>query len=529
MRFSGLVVPVILIVYGLLIQNGTISSISYVSDTVFVTIMSVWMVVAIYQYLFYGKTVLDAAIRAISFHTLAVAYILFVSGISMPFIGCWVLLTLANYAFFSIKGLWLSLVTLIGVAAASTVLHRQEPDLILTNIMTVAAVLIVALATVALVRVQETDSKKLERSQNDEKLQRDSILTLVNNLADAILSTDQHGVIRVYNAAILGLLDTNADLIGKHIDDILTLTSEDDKPVKLFDSLKKSKGVVVIDTLRTVIAEERLRLEITYSPIRSSYSRAKQAQDGYIIILRDVTKAKSLEEERDEFISVVSHELRTPIAIAEGTISNAQLMFERDDIHDDLLREGLETAHDQVIFLAKMVNDLSTLSRAERGVADSAEDIDAKELIDGLYTEYAPEAEKKGLHLNLDTKGKLGVVVTSRLYVHELLQNFITNAIKYTKEGSVTLSVNKKDDKILFVVKDTGIGISKTDQAKIFHKFYRSEDYRTRETSGTGLGLYVAMKLSKKIGTHILLESRLNHGSSFSFSLPVKKDRSSKT
>ena len=70
-------------------------------------------------------------------------------------------------------------------------------------------------------------------------------------------------------------------------------------------------------------------------------------------------------------------------------------------------------------------------------------------------------------------------------------------------------------------MKDTGIGISKSEQVKIFDKFYRSEDYRTRETGGTGLGLYVVTKLARKIGTEIQLKSRLNHGSTFSFTIPV--------
>jgi len=109
----------------------------------------------------------------------------------------------------------------------------------------------------------------------------------------------------------------------------------------------------------------------------------------------------------------------------------------------------------------------------------------------------------------------------SRLYLHELLQNFITNAIKYTRDGSVTLKIHKSRDEVRFEVSDTGIGISKSDQAKVFDKFYRSEDYRTRETNGTGLGLYVTRKLAKKMGTQIELKSRLNHGSSFSFTLPA--------
>ncbi|MEP7205060.1 MAG: ATP-binding protein, partial [Candidatus Saccharibacteria bacterium] len=137
--------------------------------------------------------------------------------------------------------------------------------------------------------------------------------------------------------------------------------------------------------------------------------------------------------------------------------------------------------------------------------------------------EYDKEATDKGLHLNLDIDGSLGHVYTSRLYLEEILQNFITNSLKYTRTGSVTIIVKRKLDLVEFAVKDTGIGVSKSDQSKIFQKFYRSEDYRTRETSGTGLGLYVTAKLAHKIGVKIEFVSRLNHGSKFSFNLPVGK------
>jgi len=525
MRFSGLAVPTIFTFYGLLILGKIVDAPIAVSAIVFWLLMSAWMIVGILQFLFYTKSLKGAAIRIGTYHVFGAAYLLLISGFAMPFIGCWVLLLLASYAYFSNSGLRLSLVTLIATGSADVIMNVGRPGILLHDTMAVLSVIIVGLATIALTKAQETDSRMLARSKKDEELQRDSILTLVNNLADAVLSTNKNGVITIYNAASLGLLDTNENIGGKHIDDVITLYDENDKVVRFIDLLKKSRGVSVNDSLNMVIGEEDVRLELTYSPIRSSYSRSKrsQAQDGYIIILRDITKAKSLEEERDEFISVVSHELRTPITIAEGTISNAQLMLERDDIHDDILRQGLETAHEQVLFLAKMVNDLSTLSRAERGVADAAEDIDVKELVQSLFTEYSPEADKKGLHFDLDTSPSLGTVVASRLYLRELLQNFITNAIKYTKEGSVTLAVHTKDDKVSFSVKDTGIGISKADQAKIFQKFYRSEDYRTRETGGTGLGLYVATKLAKKLKCTIEMTSRLNHGSTFGIELPLKK------
>src|SRR5690606_38709797 len=115
------------------------------------------------------------------------------------------------------------------------------------------------------------------------------------------------------------------------------------------------------------------------------------------------------------------------------------------------------------------------------------------------HSRYEDDATDKKLKLDLDAPGKLGNIYASRLYIEELLQNFITNAIRYTKEGSVTIIARRKGDSVHFAVKDTGIGISRSDQTKIFKKFYRSEDYRIRETNGTGLGLYVSAKLARKL------------------------------
>ena len=137
---------------------------------------------------------------------------------------------------------------------------------------------------------------------------------------------------------------------------------------------------------------------------------------------------------------------------------------------------------------------------------------------------YEPEVNAKGLQLNTDIDPHLEVLYSSELYVKEILQNFITNALKYTSKGQITICAKQIKDGIEFQVSDTGIGISKSDQDKIFQKFYRSEDYRTRETKGTGLGLYVTKKLADLINAKITLDSELNKGSTFKISIPnIKK------
>jgi len=373
---------------------------------------------------------------------------------------------------------------------------------------------------------QDMRQKKLLHNQQIEQLQYDRILTIINNLTDATFSTDKKGNVLMYNAACLNLLDTNESLKGKDISTLFRLTDHLDRVIKLDQLLTKSKRTTIREDLTHTFADgEKIRVEITFAPIKSTFNDMGQPgnQAGYIVIARDVTKAKSLEEERDEFISVVSHELRTPITIVEGTLSNLQVLTSRPTPPTpELLKSTLDTAHDQILYLAKMVNDLSTLSRAERGVADGIEPIVVQDLMHQLHNEYQKDATAKGLHLNLDLGTKLGTIHVSRLYVEELLQNFITNAIKYTKEGTVTMIATQTKGVVTFAVKDSGIGISRGEQARIFDKFYRSEDYRTRETAGTGLGLYVSTKLASKLATRINLTSRLNHGSTFSFELPTE-------
>ena len=360
------------------------------------------------------------------------------------------------------------------------------------------------------------DSKAADEGKRRSISEHQRMITLINNITDAILSTDEHGIINTYNSATLNLIDTNNDMDGEHISQVLNLETTNKKPIDVFKELTKSSTIRQRDDIIMPIDDkDYVRLEVTFAPVQGG---DKMTPDGYVLILRDITKMKSLEEERDEFISVVSHELRTPITIAEGSLSNAKLLIEHNMMKK--IPEAIDESHKQILFLARMVNDLSTLSRAERGIADETEIINITELAAQINSEYSPQAEEKGLAFNLDIGGRLGSVKASRLYLEELIQNFITNSIRYTPKGSVTLSIKKnKTGEIVFKVIDTGIGISKADIGKIFDKFYRAEDYRTRETKGTGLGLYVSAKLAKKLGCKIEVESRLNHGSTFGFKL----------
>jgi len=526
MRYVGLLSSLVLAFYSYLVVFNMIPDIYYAGPEIAIAVALTWMAVSIYYFFVPTKSTFDRACRLVVYHIVALVTLVLVTGFAQPFANLFVLLFIATNLYFGRTALALSIASIIIVGVSDALIRFPSyPSVQQEIFLSITGIVFLGITTVTLISVQETRRQTLLHSRARERLQYDRILTIINNLADATFSTDDKGTVLMYNAASLDLLDTNDSVKGKSISELLNLTDVDKNPINLVDILKQTKKATRRDDLNhTYVDGESIRLEITFAPIRSSYTPFKKSDEhgGYIIILRDVTKQKSLEEERDEFIGVVSHELRTPITIVEGTLSNLGVLIDRSQTPDPkTLAKTVETAHDQVLYLAKMVNDLSTLSRAERGVADGTEEINVTELLHSLHHKYQKEAETRKLHLNIDLGTKLGTVNVSRLYLEELLQNLITNALKYTKEGSVTLEAKSTKGVVRFTIQDTGIGISRGDQAKVFGKFYRSEDYRIRETNGTGLGLYVSTKLAHKLHTTVELKSRLNHGSAFSFELPT--------
>jgi PAS domain S-box-containing protein len=350
-------------------------------------------------------------------------------------------------------------------------------------------------------------------------VEHEQLTSLINSMADGVLAVNHLMKIVTSNGAALNILDINNTLIGKQLDEVLKPYDKNNQAV---DIIRLVQSTRIPTTNRDLLLKysdgSQINLYLSIAPVHLGYG--KRGRQGYVLLIRDITHEKSLEEERDEFISVVSHELRTPIAITEGNISNAQFIAKKTgDITN--IKQALQQAHDQVIFLADMINDLATLSRAERGkLVVDVQSIDVASLVQTLAKSYAGDAQKKGLTLHVHMPEGALLLLSSELYVREILQNFITNAIKYTEEGSVTVAAKADPKGTLFTVSDTGIGISNQDQEKVFDKFFRSEDYRTRKNNGTGLGLYVTSKLARLIHAEIELKSELNKGSTFSIFIP---------
>ena len=466
------------------------------------------------------------AVHLVLYHILFAFGLIFFAplGSFYPFI--WLTLLFMTNFFFGVKATIGSIMALAIALELQLLWYSNShnghiyPANIATSFAQLAIIIVIAGFFVATQSVTDQDRHLLVTSMDKAQLERQRLISLINSMVDAVIATDDEGTVKLYNAAALNLLDTNQDLTGLKLRDYMQLINSDEKHVDVLSLANQGTTSVHSRDYSLKNGDEVVNLSLSISPIKLGFRR--ESERGFIITFRDITREKSLEEERDEFISVISHELRTPVAVTEASISNAIFMVENKK-DSTIVLDSLKEAHKQAQFLAGMLNDLSTLSRAEKGKLDHVfEPFDPRELVEDLIKEYTPQAEAKGLTLKKKiAKSAPKEMISNRLYVKEILQNFITNSIKYTREGSVELSLDAKSAHTsVFTVSDTGIGISKSDQKKIFNKFYRSEDYRTRESSGTGLGLYITKKLAALLSATFDVESKLNEGSTFSIIIP---------
>ncbi len=373
--------------------------------------------------------------------------------------------------------------------------------------------------------VFDWDRARLRDTIKESAVEQKRMRALINNMTESVLVLDKEGIIRLYNAAALALFDTNNSLSDKPLDGFVKLEDEKGHIITTHDLMPTdTKPVFRNDIMLRYGSEDTAALSLVVTPIRSTFGQEKD-EAGFVMTLRDITHEKSLEEERDEFISVISHELRTPVTVAEAGVSNAILLVDKLQ-GNEKIKDSLKTAHDQSVYLANMLNDLTTFARAEKGTLElNLEEFEPRELLERLTRDYRTTVEAKGMSIATHEDPSTPVKMASnRLYLREILQNFITNAIKYSDKGAITLSARAKDKGVLFSVADQGIGISTSDQKKIFEKFFRAEDYRTRSTNGTGLGLYITKKLAKILDATFEVQSEVGVGSVFSVYLPDKSD-----
>ncbi len=238
-------------------------------------------------------------------------------------------------------------------------------------------------------------------------------------------------------------------------------------------------------------------------------------------IVANMEELKQTDRLRRELIANVSHDLRSPLASMQGYLET--IIMKEDSLDQAKRKKYLGTILNNTQHLNKLVNELFELSKLEAKQVEPVEEPFAiAELAQDLVVKFQPVAEKKNISLKTDLPQNLPLVIADIAMIERALGNLIDNAVSYTPEGGeVNVKIAKSGGKVTVVVSDTGYGIPEDEIPLIFDRFYRVEKSRARSSGGTGLGLAITKKIIELHKSTISIKSKLNVGTTLSFSLRV--------
>jgi PAS domain S-box-containing protein len=238
--------------------------------------------------------------------------------------------------------------------------------------------------------------------------------------------------------------------------------------------------------------------------------------------------AESADRLKSAFLATMSHELRTPLNSIIGF--TGIILQELPGPLNAEQHKQLDMVRGSSRHLLALINDVLDISKIEAGQLKLvAAEFDLPEAIKEAVQSVKPLAEKKGLRLFCRVAPEVGVIVSDRRRVGQVLINLINNAVKFTKAGEVEVKCCLRGGDVMFSVRDTGIGIKSGDISKLFKTFQQLDTGLTREVEGTGLGLSICRKLVEMFGGEIYAESRWGEGSTFTFTIPNREDGSDET
>ncbi len=244
---------------------------------------------------------------------------------------------------------------------------------------------------------------------------------------------------------------------------------------------------------------------------------------GLILVLHDLTSLKKTEALKNELLATVSHDLKQPLTVMTGYLELLQ-MFQKLEPRSMHYVEMLQNA---VTGMRRLIDDILDLARIESGVQVEAAPVRLHELTARIFDDMKPSAQVKAITLQAQGLEEALAVLADPALVYTMLSNLVGNGIKYTPpEGTVTVSAEQRDQEVVISVSDNGIGVSPSDQARVFDRFYRVRRPETQHIEGTGLGLAIVKRLVELHGGTISLRSALGEGSTFSFSLPLVRRES---
>jgi len=336
---------------------------------------------------------------------------------------------------------------------------------------------------------------------------RQRLSAILASTPEPVLVTDQQNRLLLANPAAWRVLGLGVEWEeGKPINEVI---SQKDL-LALLDSKADDKRAVEVN-----MPDGR----IYYASASSVFAEGHRV--GRVCVLRDITSFKELDALKSEFVATVSHDLRSPLTLVRGYASMLEIVGEVNDQQTSYVRKIILGVED----MSRLVNDLLDLGRIEAGVGLQVGKVPVREVAERVTSSLQPQATQKKVHLSTDIPQQTPPFIEAdQALLQQALHNLVDNAIKYTDPlGKVQVKAEVRQDMMVFIISDTGSGISPLDQPRIFEKFFRSSAQSGRRPHGTGLGLAIVKSIADRHGGKVWVESQLGKGSVFYLAVPIRR------
>lgn len=370
------------------------------------------------------------------------------------------------------------------------------------------------IATVA--AVLDRTARQLEHSFGTVEASRRQLETLLNSMQEAVIAVDGEGKVLWVNGRMQRLAGS-----GVRVGAAVVETIRDPNFLAALEGAMGRKEIR--GTRATALLPGRV-FQVTAAPMPLPPNPAEPPSKGAsllgaVAVLHDLTDLERVEKTRRDFIANVSHELRTPLTSVQGYTETLLDSPAADDPHT---RDFLEIILKNSARMARLTEDLLVLARVESGEQRfRRRRADTADLLQDAVDTFGVAVSEQDLELIIESQAAEPVFADPEA-IHQLLSNLIRNAMNYAAEGGkIVLGARPLEDAVEFYVRDFGPGIASEHLPRLFERFYRADKARSRESGGTGLGLAIVKHIVLAHGGQVRVESRLGHGSTFYFSLPL--------
>jgi len=341
--------------------------------------------------------------------------------------------------------------------------------------------------------------------RNDEETER--LRIILENMPESLLIIDHDGIVTLANPAAMDYFGSST-LKGRPVAEIV----RSPEFFALLDSVRRSLQPGEREILLNHDDERMAAAKV------SPFFHKSGEPHACVAVFHDITRLKKLEQSRRDFVANVSHEIRTPVAAISG-------------FADTLLNGALEERENAVRFLGivktnserigNLVEDLLTISTIERGETGlKIAPLDLARVIDGVFTALECRALRKAITLSSDIAADAREIAADEFRLGQIITNLVENGIKFTTNGSVTVSARHHDGAVEITVSDTGMGIPPRHLPRLGERFYRVDESRSRELGGTGLGLAIVKHLVRAHGWSMRIESEEGRGTRVKVTIP---------